>query len=407
MPTANDFAALNKVVYGDAPPTLVPDLALVQKDIGFSKGDLLGDYFEQAVRLALPGGFTRAKGDGTAGAFAMNGAAGGTQKKAKVYGYQLTLQDVAAYEDLAKAATEGQQAYKSASGFFWEGMQLSMRKMLEIVALYGNKGIGTVATYNSGTPNITVTAAEWAPQIWAGLEGASIDIMNGTSSSVRGTATIASVNIESRIIVLSGTVSGTTASDVIYFKGGYGKEASGIHDILSNTGSLFNIDAATYSLWKANSVTVSGAFSFQALKQGLAKSMNKGNMYKTVVYTCPESMDDLVGDVMQLRTVTKDEIKRVELGADQVVYRFGGIEATVKPHPMVKRGHAFGCAGVDMFWKRVGAADVSFGMPGRPDRVFIDLEGYAGVEGRIYSHQGIFSEMPGCSVLWTGITPTA
>jgi hypothetical protein len=400
---AEDFSAIHKVAYGDGVPELVPDIALVQKDVKFNEAQLLGDYFEQAVRLALPGGFTRAKGDGTAGAFALSGATGGTQSKAKVYGYQMVLQDQIPYEDLSKAANAGPQAYKKSTALFWEGMQLSMRKMLEIMCLYGNVGIGKVSGYTGGDPSITISASDWAPQIWAGLEGTAVDVMNSTTSTVRGTVTIVSVDIDNKKITLSGTVSGATAGDVVYFKGGYGKEMYGLQSILSNSGTMFNISASTYSNWKAAQHTVSGAFSFQALKKGLGKGMAKGLMYPINIYTSIGAFDDLVGDLHQLRQVDKSEVRKIEMGQDEVVYKYAGVSATVKPHPMVKEGHALGV--VPQFAKRVGSADFSFGMPGRTDgKIFFDLEGYAAVEARSYTHQGIFCEMPGVCVYWNTIT---
>ena len=406
---AQDFSALNKTVFGDAPDTLVPDLAKVQQDIGFEEGKKLGDFFEQPVRLALPGGFTRAKGDGTAGAFTLNGARGGSQKKAKVYGYQLTLQDQLTYEDLNKAAAEGPQAYKAATAFFWEGMQLSMRKQLEINCLYGNVGIGTVGTYTasnssySNQPTIQVTLADWAPLIWAGYEGAQIDVMSGSTATVRGSVNIAGLDIDNRIVILSATVTGAAANDVIYFKGGYGNEMIGLYpQFATSSGTMFNIDMTANSLWKPTQHSVGGAFSFQALKKGLAKGMNKGLMYPINIYASTGAVDDLIGDIHQLRTIDKSETRRVEMGADEVVYKFAGITAVVKAHPMVKQGHAFGV--VPEFAKRVGSCDVGFGMPGRTDgKVWFDLETTAAVEGRMYTHQQIFSEMMGANLLFTGI----
>lgn len=407
---AQDFSALHKTVFGDAPPTLVPDFAIVQKDISFAQGNLLGDYFEQPVRLALPGGFTRKAGNGTAGAFDLNGAQGGAQKKAKVYGYQMTLQDQMAYEDLAKAAKAGPQAYKAATGFFWEGLQLSMRKQLEIMCLYGNKGLGTVSAYSasnasySNQPTITITLAEWAPMIWAGYEGAALSVMNGTSGTERGEANIVSVDIENRVIVLSTTVSGATQNDVAYFKDGYGAEMIGLHDALSKTtGTLHNISVADYALWKSTQLALSSkAFSFQFLKKGLAQAMAKGLMYPINIYASTGAVDDLIGDIHQMRTVDKSEVRKIELGTDEVAYKFGGITATVKAHPMVKNGYAYGV--VPQFAKRVGSADIGFGMPGRDDgKVWFDLETKAGIEGRMYTHQQIFSEQNGINIIWSGI----
>lgn len=402
--SVQDFSALNKVVFGDAPPTLIPDLCVVQKDIKFEPGVKLGDYFEQPVRLALPSGFTRALGNGTAGGFTLNGATAGVQKKAKVYGTQLVLQEQVSYEDLAKAASSGNQAYKAAMGFMWEGMQLAMRKQLEIMCLYGNVGIGKVETYTSGTPSIKIGVDSFAAQIWGGMEGASLNIHNGTSSTVRDTAvTIVSVDLDTRIVTLSGTVSGAAANDIVYFKGGYGKEMNGLAAMASNTGSLFEISATTYNNWKWGTHSVGGAFSFQALKKGLAKGVNKGLAYPINIYANPGAVDDLIGDLQQLREVEKGEVKSIELGHDEVHYNFCGVKAHVKAHPMIKAGHALGVVG--QFAKRVGAMDFGFGMPGRPDgKVFFDLESAAAIEARAYTHQAIFSEMPGVNIEWTSIT---
>ena len=402
--SVQDFSALNKVVFGDAPPTLIPDLAVIQKDIAFEAGNKLGDSFEQPVRLALPSGFTRALGNGTAGGFTLNGSRAGTQKKAVVYGTQLVLQERVAYEDLSKASSQGQQAYKAAMGFMWEGMQLAMRKQLEIMCLYGNVGIAKVGTYTSGTPSITIGAADFAPQIWGGMEGALVEVMNGTSSTVRDTAvSILSVDLDTRIVTLSGTVSGAGANDIVYFKGGFGKEMSGLAAMAANTGTLFGISATTYNNWKWATHSVGGAMSFQALKKGLAKAVNKGCAYPICVYLSTGAVDDLIGDIHQLRTVTKEEVSRIELGADEVEYNFAGVKAHIKAHPMVKNGHGLGI--VKQFAKRVGAMDVGFGMPGRTDgRVFFDLETAAAIEARMYTHQAIFSEMPGVNLEFTSIT---
>lgn len=408
---AEDFSAIHKVAYGEGVPELVPDLAIVQKDIKFSHQDKLGDFFEQAVRLSLPGGFTRAKGDGTAGVVSLNGAIGGTQKKAKAYGFQMILQDQMSYEDLAKAAKAGAEAYKKSTALFWEGMQLSMRKMLEIMCLYGNSGIGKVSAYSasnasySNQPTITIAEADWAPQIWAGFEGITLSVMSGTTSTERGEANIVSVDIENRVIVLSATVTGAAANDIVYFKDGYDSEMYGLYSILSNTGTLFNINAGTYANWKTPKHTVNGAFSFQALKKGLSKGSAKGLMSKLKVYCSDGAFDDLVGDIHQLRQVEKSEVRRIELGQDEVVYKRAGIEAIIQPHAMVKNGHALGV--VLDHAKRVGAADFSFGIPGGDERIWFDLEGKTGKEGRAYTHQQIFVEQPGICVFWDSITNRA
>lgn len=398
---AENLNNLHKEVYPDGVPDLIPSIAKVQNLIKFNKTDLLGSKYVQPVRLALPGGFTSALGDGTAGAFSLNDAKAGTQGKAEVTGCQLVLRDQLPYEDAAKAV-KGKASFADGTKFFYEGMQKSFRKRLETMFLYGNVGIGKVSAYASGTPSITIALSDWAPVIWAGLEGTEINIMNGTTSTVRDTAvTIVSVDVDTRIVTLSGTVSGAAANDIVYFKGGYGTEMSGIHKIMTNTGSLFNISASTYQLWKSSTVAITGALSFNAVKKAVTKAVGKGLMEDVSLFVNPGGWDDLASDISSLRTIDKSEVKKVDIGAEEICYHSQSGKVMIISHPMVKEGYAYGLASGN--WKRVGAADVVMGAPGFGGDPFFHIAGKAGVEARSYTHQAIFSEMPGTSFYISGI----
>jgi hypothetical protein len=401
---AENLNALHKTVYGEGVPDLVPNIAKLQREFAFESAKKIGDYYEQAVRLALPGGFTHELSDGTAGVYSLNDAKAGTQKKAKVYGYQTVLRDQMSYDDAAKAAAGGAQAYKEGTSFFFEGMQRSARKRIETNLLYGQMGIGKISGYTSGDPSITISASEWAPQIWAGMEGAEIDIHNTTTSTVRGSVTISAVDVENRKITISATVSGCAANDIVYFKGAYGKELVGVHKILSNTSTLFNIDASTYSLWKSVSQTTTGALSFKLIKKAIAKAVGKGLMDDVVLYLNPGGWDDVAEDIASLRSVDKNEIRRVEIGHEEIVYVSQNGKTRLVSHPMVKEGYAYGLC--KPYMKRVGASDFEMGAPGMDGEVWFHLDGKAGIEARGFTNQAIFSEMPAVNFLISGIVNT-
>lgn len=394
---------MHKEVYPGGVPDLIPAIAKIQNDIKFDKQEMLGSQYVQPVRLALPGGFTHALGDGTAGAFTLNDSKAGTQAKALVTGCQILLRDQMSYEDAAKA-TGGKKSFAEGTKFFYEGMQKSMRKRIEIELLYGNSGIGTLSAYTSGTPSITITLSQWAPMIWTGCEGTEIDVMSGTSGTVRGTVTIVSVDPETRIVTISGTVTGATANDVVYFKGGYGNEMSGIHKIMSNTGSLFNISAATYAQWKSSNLAVTGALSFNAVKKAITKAVGKGLMEDIKLYVNHGGWDDIASDIASLRTLDKSEVKKVDIGAEEIVYHSQNGKVEIISHPMVKEGNAYGLVAAN--WKRIGSADVVMGAPGFGGEPFFHLATKAGIEARSYTNQAIFSEMPATSFYISGIVNT-
>lgn len=394
---------LNKEVYPNGVPDLVPAIAKVQEAIKFEKTNLLGSQYVQPVRLALPGGFTHALGDGTAGAFTLNDSKAGTLGKAQVTGCQVLLRDQMSYEDAGKAGG-GKQSFVEGTKFFYEGMQKSMRKRIETLCLYGNVGIGKLSAYTAGTPSITIALSDWSHMLWAGLEGTEIDVMSGTSATVRGTVTIVSVDPDTRVVTVSGTVAGAAANDIIYFKGGYGNEMSGVHKIMTNTGSLFNISAATYNLWKSSTIAVTGALSFNAIKKAISKSVGKGLMEDVKLFVNQGGWDDIASDIASLRTLDKSEVKKVEVGAEELIYHSQNGKVEIISHPMVKEGFAYGL--VSQNWKRIGAVDVSMGAPGFGGDPFFHLSSKAGVEARMYTNQAIFSEMPGTSFYISGIVNT-
>lgn len=391
-----------KVVYPDGIPDLVPNDVKLQKFLGgLKQAELIGDSYQPLIRLAYPSGFTHALGDGTAGAFSLNDATAGVRKKAKIQGAQILLKDQLSYEDAGKAV-KGKRAFVSATQEIFETMQLAGRKRLETDLYYGGKGIGIVDTYTSGDPSITIQVGEWAAGVWTGMEGAYLDVMSGTTSTVRGTVSIVSVDVDNRKITLSGTVSGAAQNDVIYWKGGYGKQMSGVHAILANSGSLFNIDAGTYSLWAGTSYDCgSAAFSFEKFKAGVAKAVNKGLSEDLQLYINPKTWDDLMSDVAALRETTDKDVKKVDIGAEQIVFHSQNGKTVIEPSYFVKEGYGFGICKSD--WKRIGATDWTFNTPGFGGKMFFHLTGNAGVEVRAYTNQAIYSNRPARSVLFTGI----
>lgn len=398
---------LYKKVYSKTgPKDVVPEMAKIQQDIEYSNSEKVGEKYVETVRLAYPGGFTHALGDGTAGAFNLNDSKSGTQKKIEISSNQILLRDQMSYEDAGKAV-QGERAFKSGTDLLFSGLRKSMRKRIETMCLYGSAGLGLVGTYTSGDPSITILSSEWAPQIWAGCEGSEIDVMQGSTSTVRGTVTIAKVDIENKKIWLSGTVTGCVANDTVYFKGNYGQEMLGIYKILNTSGSLWGIDNSIYSLFKPTVHTLSSAaMSFDALKKAIAKAVAKGLDEEVTVYLNPGGWSDLQSSIEALRVTSERDVRKVEIGAEEMVYHSQNGKAIIKSHPMIKEGHALGlCL---PYWKRVGAVDVEMGAPGLPggSNPFFHLSTKAGIEARMYTNQAALTTCPAMSFMITGIVNT-
>jgi hypothetical protein len=394
--------ALAKEVFGQGVPDLVPNGIKLQTAMPFSaKQQQLGLKYVQTVRLAYPSGFTHALGDGTAGAFSLGDSIGGVQKRAEVTGAQILLRDQMSYEDAAKCAS-GREAFKEGTAFFFEGMQKAFRKRLEVELLYGAQGLGTI----SGTPAtsgsnkvITISAAQWAAGIWSGFEGMQLDAYNGASKvNTNAVLALVSVDVVNKKITVSGNstdLAALASGHTLYYVGAYGNEFTGIHGVLNNSGSLFSIDASVYSLWAGTQYAPSsGALSFNKVKKAIALGVSKGLDEDVDLYMSPGAWDDVLNDIAALRKTDKSEVKKVEIGAEEIVFHSQNGMCRLVPSMYIKEGFAYGLASPKSYWKRIGAQDVTFKNPGFGDQMFFQLQTKAGVEARAYTHQAVFCEAP-------------
>ena len=279
---------LFKEVYGDDVISLVPDSAKLVKTIGFVSADKeLGNKYHQPVILSNEHGITYAAAD--AGAFALNSSVALTMKDAQVQGSQMVLRSSMSY-DAAARASNSKKAFVKGTELLVENMLETMTKRLELQLLYGGSsgGLGNAnssANVNTTKTKVTFTDASWAAGIWAGAENATLDAYDeGVQINLTQTYIVESVDLDNKAITISGAVAdishGTTGidakitadtNDTLYFlwRGAYGAEMSGIDKIITNTGSLFGIDASAYNLWKGNS------FRFTASEAYLAAFINK------------------------------------------------------------------------------------------------------------------------------------
>lgn len=402
--SSNNFAdTLNanfKVVYAEKINDLIPDgTKLVQKVPFSGREAMMGQLFSQPVVLGLEWGITYASSSDDA--FALNAPVSGQLKEAQVRGCSMVLRSVLGYVAAARAAGGGQRAFEDSTKYLVENMMKSMSKALEVQLLYGQMGIGTVASVASNT--ITITTAEWAPGIWCGGVNKPLEIR--TSAGVlRGYCSVSSVDLSARTVTVDLLPAGTTGTDVIYSKGAYGNEMAGIHKILTNTGSLFGIDAGVYSdLWKASSVSAgSAALTFAKLQDAIALGVEKGLDGDTMVLVNPKAWSDLLTEQAALRQYDASYKSSVaENGAQEIVFFSQAGKAEIVPSVYVKEGYAY-VLSMDDF-SRIGSHDIQFTRPGQEGKYFRDLENNHGFELRASTDQAIFCSAPGKSVLITGI----
>jgi len=399
---SNTFSTLNgnfKEVYADSLENLIPEGLVMVKKISFvPRAKENGNFYNQPVILAQEHGMTFAGPQ--SGAFSLVDPVPGQIKNAQVQPSQMVLRGVMDYESAARAA-KGRNAFIDATQHLIENMYRSSNKKLEVQLMYGQSGLGVVASVSGLI--ITISTAEWAPGIWSGAENMVIDVYDSSLATNRGSATISAVDMDNRTITVSAVPSGTVATDVLFFKGAQGNEMAGLHKIISNTGTLFNISAASYSLWKSSSQSAaSGPLSFSLIQKAISKAVEKGLDEKVCVLVNPRAWANLLTDQAANRRLDSSyKVGKVETGNEAIeFYSQNGVIEIISSN-YVKEGYAYLMA--PKHFMRIGATELTFKVPGRDEEFFLQLQSQAGYELRCYTDQALFCKAPAKQVLINNI----
>lgn len=374
---------------------LIPDGVKLLSMIPFAKKEAtIGRAYHQPVILGHEHGVTFAGPNDDA--YDLNAAIPGQVKDAVVQGTQLVLRSVMGFTSASRAAEGGSKAFQNATKFLVANMLRSITKKLEIEMLYGQVGYATLAAALSSTV-IAIPDAQWAPGIWAGSENMPIDIRDSSGGNSR-LRTVVSVDFAAHTITVDSAVV-LANDDVIYHKGAYGNEFAGLHKIITNTGSLFGISAASYSLFKGNSYDAgASALSFGKIQSAISKAVEKGLDNDAVVLVNPASWSDLLTDQAALRMYDSSyKSSDLENGAKQLKFHGQNGSIEIVSSIYVKQGFAYVISLDEMV--RMGSTDVTFKRPGKGDEFFRELENSAGYQLTCMTDQALFCHAPGKNVL--------
>jgi len=350
-------------------------------------------------------------------------------QSAVVPGADIVLDSTIGYNQAARASHSA-NAFKSVMSTKFENMLKSSRKRLEIAMLYGQSNIGTAATQAvtiaSSMLPIVIDTASWATGIWAGSENSNVVLVKASDNddvdSLRSFK-IAKVDVDARTIYLAAGTAGTagtlstleTAIEAyacnIHFYGSCSgttsafvyAEMAGLKKIMTNTGTLFGIDAAAYDLWRGNVVTSSGQLTMAKVLSAVSKAVQRGLDVDATVLVNPSTWADLASNLAALRRFDGSySKKKAENGSEVLEYVSQNGSLKLVSYNIVKEGDCFIFPEEKVM--RIGARDLSLNDPTRPaDEVFFTIPGKAGVGVRAYTNQAIFLESPAQAVYISGI----
>jgi hypothetical protein len=196
----------------------------------------------------------------------------------------------------------GAQSFKDASKHVVMELLESSVYRLECGLFYGQTGIAavnntSVVAQAGAEITLQILPQAWSSWIWSGAENARVIFVNtATGLQVAAgvfdvtSAVTTPVDVDNKQVTLTEETGGDaaalaviiaalvgTATIDVYFTTALNNECAGLKKIMTNTGTLFGVDAAQYSLWKGNVYDVGGTDLDQAkLEQGLNRAIGRG-----------------------------------------------------------------------------------------------------------------------------------
>lgn len=410
--TQTTLTGLFKDVYEDKIVNLVPESSVLQKRVKFVENDKReGRLLHQPVLLSLPTGMTFG-----VGAVALNSPVASTMGDAQIAGAGMTLADRITYDVAAKAASGGVRAFVEATELIVDALTQSMSKFIEIELMWGSSSHGTLgeSTVHTGaatTATVTIDLAEWSAGIWSGMENINVDMYNaGVLVNTLAPLVVTAVNVTGRIITMTGAAADITAINglngtalQIFPYLAYGQEMQGFYNILANTGTLFNINAATYALWQSNVYSVAGtALNFGKVQSGISLATARGLMEDVTIFVNPRTYSNLITSQAGARRYDSSYKKsELENGTESLCFYGPNGKIEIVGHIFMKEGYAFALPLKRC--QRTGATDLTFTLPGMPGEFFLQLPGFTAYELRCYTLQAAFLNSPAKAVLFTAI----
>lgn len=381
-----------KEVYPEGPTVLVPSgNELFGKRLEFRKDLENGKKTVFDVQLSGEQGFTVGTGEVT-----LNGAVAQTTASAEVTGVSVILQSNVSYDLISRAKTS-KQAFVSFNNTKFIPSAESYRTRGELLAMgYGRQGLGVLSADDDGAGGLTISAGSWCSAMWLTLIGATLQAFTAKTGGSQhdGDIVVSAVDIANKKITVTGTSTSLATGDILFLKGHRTVAPIGIMDIALNTGTLYNISAATYDLWKANAYDVgTGAVTLGKISVASALSADKGCNEKLTCLVPNKAFQAMVNDQAALREYGANyNPAKAETGFESIVFHGATGKIEIVPYMFSKEGEFV------MFPERytylLGSEEMTTQLAKDGDIMF-DLESTGAKQMRWFGDWTVFCERPG------------
>lgn len=431
----SDYASIGskyvKEVYAPNVVRLYPETNFLMKKIPFSTASKQGKKYVVPIELAPEQGATYLPP--AASSRALVGAVPMITQDAEILPSQIVVQRALDYEAIARTNGGSKAAFMSMLDATLRSVVSLATKRQELSMLLGGwkSGIGVVSSASAVTGSganakvtLTLTAAEWAAGIWAAMDNALVSVLattGGTPSGQRNSAAkpykVTGVNISARQVTLTdinsdATLGNIAATDTIVPYGAQAysgswvvNEMTGLFNIASNSGTLFNIDSTAASLWQGNTFTSWGAPSVGKILKSVSQLVSLGLDENVAFLVSPGHFAALNTDQTALRVYDSSYGGggKASNGFKALSYLSGeGVQVDVIAHRFVPDG--YGVFVPLSRCMRTGSTELTFNGFGNSGDIFLHTANTAEVELRGYLGQAIFCNAPSRCGLVSGVT---
>lgn len=400
---------------------VAPDKSMA-KAVPFRKEYKTGEDYRFPLRFGLEQGITRSA---THTAANLNAAVDADRQVASLKGSEIAGTAQFSYGDMATlSATKGDsdEAYDQAVGTKIMDLSDGLSQHLDMDLMYGcgSAGLANIGVVNAvavaasgGVVTVNLTRASFIPGFWIEAKNAQLDFYTAGGSLVNttGAMTVTGVDISKCRVQVTGATADAAAiagTNVIHFFGARAKSMVGLEAILTNTTSLFGIDASVTPQWRSVSYPVGGALNFDKVMEGLAGLADNGLTDGVDFWCSPRQWTDLMTDEAALRRHLGDEGNgKVKTGYQELEFHGPCGVVTIKTYRYMKQGECLALPKKGVW--RIGSTDITFALPGSRGNEFFyqELSTALGASIRGYTDQAVVVEEPFKSILYTGVASTA
>jgi hypothetical protein len=420
---------------------LLPEAQAFCEVVKYTESEKVGDNFIEGLVLTAEVGITF--GGKEIEAFAINPAIAGVVKQISMQAYSTVLPSVIPWNAISRSVDAGKTAFVKATAHVVDNNMASHYRFIEAAALYGQSDAllgyvsyatatyrtvsftngggaltvnGSSVTFTAGVNTtskwILLAPGEFAAGLWVGMEGVVVNQVDSTGAIV-GTGKLVAVDAEMGAVQVDFTptaASSTTSHRLCYDGWESQKEMPGAFKIMQNTGSLFGVSAATYSLYKGTTHALGSVLpTFARFNEGVVKAVNRGGLGgksrkdgNLTVICNPRTWQKLLNEQASLRSYDKSySSAEFVQGAESIVYYTAAGKAEFIASAYMKEGYMLALHVKD--WVRSGSTQIQMGVPGIDTKFLFVLQNNAGMAFRTFSDQYVFCRAPAKSILFTGI----